>query len=176
MGPDLVKRFLKDNAAKLGGFDTQAQGAGQIRLAPMLSKNPQWSYTGQRFELAAGTGSLELARGQDHLSRDGVRLSGEVDIFGQPIDTGALARAASIATAWLGGMWNGNVWSGSSWSGSSWSGSSWSGSSWSGSSWSGSSWSGSSWSGSSWSGSGWSGSSWSGEAWTGNSWASAGWG
>jgi serine protease AprX len=170
MSPDLVKRFLKDNAAKLGGFDSQAQGAGQLRLGPMVAKSPQWSYTGQKFANATGTGSLELARGQDHLTRDGVRLTGEVDIFGRALDTAALAAATASRSSWSGGTWNGSSWSGSSWSGSSWSGSSWSGSSWSSSSWSGSSWSGSSWSGSSWSGS-----SWSGDGWTGNSWAGAGW-
>jgi serine protease AprX len=165
MSPDLVKRFLKDNAAKLGGFDSQAQGAGQIRLAGMAGKTPQWSYTGQKFGQAAGTGSLERARGQDHVTRDGVVLNGEVDIFGHTVDTATLASTSASGSSWSGGTWNGSSWSGSSWSGSSWSGSSWSGSSWSGSSWSGSSWSGSSWSGS----------SWSGDAWTGNSWASAGW-
>jgi serine protease AprX len=175
MSPDLVKRFLKDNALKLAGFDSEAQGAGQIRLAGMVRKTPQWSYTGQKFANATGTGSLERSRGQDHLARDGVVLTGERDIFGRPVDTVALASAAAAGSSWSGGTWNGSSWSGSSWSGSSWSGSSWSGSSWSGSSWSGSSWSGSSWSGSSWSGSSWSGSSWSGDAWTGNSWATAGW-
>lgn len=175
MSPDLVKRFLKDNAGKLGGFDSEAQGAGQIRLAEMAAKNPPWSYTGQSFPNSTGRGSLEASRGRDHLTRDGVVLAGERDIFGNPVDTAALASAAAAGSSWSGGTWNGSSWSGSSWSGSSWSGSSWSGSSWSGSSWSGSSWSGSSWSGSSWSGSSWSGSSWSGDAWTGNSWATAAW-
>ena len=165
MTPDLVKRFMKDTAGKLGGFDSEAQGAGQIRLGEMAGKNPPWSYSGQSFRAATGRGSLEAARGQDHVTRDGVVLTGERDIFGNPVDTAALATAAAAGSSWSGGNWNGSSWSGSSWSGSSWSGSSWSGSSWSGSSWSGSSWSGSSWSGS----------SWSGDAWTGNSWATADW-
>jgi serine protease AprX len=175
MSPDLVKRFLKDNAQKLGGFDSEAQGAGQIRLGGIVTKSPPWSYGGQKFTSSTGTGSLERSRGRDHVTRDGVVLTGEQDIFGNPVATAELAAATAAGSSWSGGMWNGSSWSGSSWSGSSWSGSSWSGSSWSGSSWSGSSWSGSSWSGSSWSGSSWSGSSWSGDAWTGNSWATAGW-
>jgi serine protease AprX len=175
MSPDLVKRFLMDNAGKLGGFDSQAQGAGQIRLGGIVGKNPQWSYTGQRFTPGRGTGSLERARGQDHLTRDGVVLLGEQDIFGAPVDTSALASLGAAGSSWSGGTWNGSSWSGSSWSASSWSASSWSASSWSGSSWSASSWSASSWSGSSWSASSWSGSSWSGNSWTGNSWATAGW-
>jgi serine protease AprX len=175
MSPDLVKRFFQTNAVKLGSFDTQAQGAGEINLAKMVGATPQWSYTGQNFTSAKGTGSLELSRGQDHLTRDGVTLTGERDIFGRVFDANQMAAAEATGSTWSGGVWNGSTWSGSSWSGSSWSGSSWSGSSWSGSSWSASSWSGSSWSGSSWSGSSWSGSSWSGSSWSGDSWASAAW-
>ena len=48
---------------------------------------------GQRFRAATGTGSLEQARGEDHLSADGVTLTGEQDIFGHPVDTAALAAA-----------------------------------------------------------------------------------
>ena len=170
MTPDLVKRFFQANADKLGGSGPQAQGAGEIRLGRMLNAAPQWSYNGQRFAAATGTGSLEQARGQDHLTLNGVTLTGEQDIFGHPVNTAALAAGEASASSWSGGVWNGDVWTGSTWSGSSWSGSTWSGSSWSGSSWSGSSWSGSSWSGSSWSGSSWSGSSWSGDTWAGDAW------
>ena len=166
MSPDLVKRFFQHHARRLRGFDSDAQGAGLLQLGPMLTKKPQWSYPGQKFDSSIGGGSLELSRGQDHLTRDGVMLTGERDIFGKPFDSVAMAAAQAAGSSWSGGMWNGSVWTGSSWSGSSWSGSSWSGSSWSGSSWSGSSWSGSSWSGSSWSGSSWSGSSWSSTSWS----------
>src|SRR5262245_6919934 len=170
MTPDLVKRYFASNALRLTNADSQAQGAGEIRLGQMLTKAPPWSYSGQLFTPAWGGGSIETARGQDHISRDGVELRGEKDIFGVRADAVALARAEATGSSWSGGTWNGSSWSGSSWSGSSWSGSSWSGSSWSGSSWSGSSWSGSSWSGSSWSGSSWSGSSWSGSSGSGGGW------
>ena len=175
MTPDLVKRYFSSNAGKLASFDSQAQGAGEIRLGQMVAKTPQWSYTGQNFSLALGGGSIEAARGQAHLSQDGTILAGEQDIFGKPINAATLALLQATGSSWSGGEWNGSSWSGSSWSGSSWSGSSWSGSSWSGSSWSGSSWSGSSWSGSSWSGSSWSGSSWSGSSWSGGNWAGDVW-
>ena len=170
MTPDQVKRFFQAYADKLGGSGPQAQGAGEIRLGRMLNGLARWPNSGQRFPAATGTGLLELSRGEDHLTQDGVTLTGEQDIFGHPVDTAALATGEASASTWSGGVWNGDIWSGSSWSGSSWSGSSWSGSSWSGSSWSGSSWSGSSWSGSSWSGSSWSGSSWSGDTWAGDLW------
>jgi serine protease AprX len=172
--PDALKRYFADNAQKVASYDSQAQGAGEIRLGQMLAKAPPSS--AQKFTAAAGNGQLEGSRGTDHLMRDGVALTGEKDIFGKPVDTAKLASGEAAGSSWSGGAWNGSTWSGSSWSGSSWSGSSWSGSSWSGSSWSGSTWSGSSWSGSSWSGSSWSGSSWSGSSWSGKSWADASWG
>jgi serine protease AprX len=175
LSPDLVKRYLEHHAVKLRGAGAQAQGAGLIQLGPMLKRNPP-NHAVQRHPSTTGLGSLELARGQDHLTRDGVVLTGERDIFGKPWNAAAMAAAQAAGSSWSGGMWNGSSWSGSSWSGSSWSGSSWSGTSWSGSSWSGSSWSGSSWSGSSWSGSSWSGSSWSGSSWSGSSWSAASWG
>jgi serine protease AprX len=175
MTPDLVKRYFGSNAVKLASFDSQAQGAGEIRLGQMLSKAPQWSYAGQNFANATGTGSIEISRGQDHIARNGVVLKGDKDIFGNSVNTVPLASLEASASSWSGGEWNGSTWSGSSWSASSWSASSWSASSWSGSSWSASSWSASSWSGSSWSASSWSGSSWSGSSWSGHSWADAAW-
>jgi serine protease AprX len=174
LAPDTVKRFFQQNGLRVAGTES-AQGGGEMRLGTMLGVAPTTTYS-QKVVSGSGTGTIEGARGQDHLTRDGVVLSGERDIFGQPVKTASLASLESASSSWSAGSWNGSSWSGSSWSGSSWSGSSWSGSSWSGSSWSGSSWSGSSWSGSSWSGSSWSGSSWSGSSWSGGSWASASWG
>jgi serine protease AprX len=166
MSPDLVKRFFQTKAVKVASFDTQAQGAGEIQLGAMTNATPQWSYTGQKFTASSGTGSLELSRGSDHVTRDGITLSGDQDIFGMPVDEGALAQSEANASSWSGNEWNGSTWSASTWSASSWSGSTWSASSWSASTWSGSTWSASTWSGSSWSGS----------TWSGQSWATAGWG
>jgi serine protease AprX len=171
--PDQVKRYLADKAVKLAGASGQAQGAGEIDPGAMTGQPS--SYPAQSFPSSTGTGSLELSRGQDHLTRDGIVLAGERDIFGMTFDSAAMAAAEASASSWSGGIWNGSSWSGSSWSSSSWSGSSWSGSSWSGSSWSGSSWSTSSWSSSSWSGSSWSSSSWSGSSWSGSSWSGRSW-
>jgi serine protease AprX len=173
--PNQVKAFFAQNAYSLPATINFQEGKGEIRLGEMYKKGPGGT-DAQKFTYSTGNGSLELSRGQDHLSQNGVALSGEQDVFGQPFSAGNMAAAEASGSSWSGGGWNGSSWSGSSWSGSSWSGSSWSGSSWSGSSWSGSRWSGSSWSGSSWSSSDWSGSSWSGNSWTGKSWASASWG
>jgi serine protease AprX len=171
--PDAVKRYFLQSGIRLSGTES-AQGGGELNLKAMLSTAPPATYV-QKLANGTGTGTIEAARGQDHLTRDGVVLTAERDIFGAPVSTRSLASAEAAGSSWSGGTWNGSSWSGSSWSGSSWSGSSWSGSSWSGSSWSGSSWSGSSWSGSSWSGSSWSGSSWSGSSWSGSSWSGDSW-
>jgi serine protease AprX len=195
--PDQIKDALVDTATPLPGVSSEAQGAGLINLQAASEFTGPGSQT---FPLAAGTGTLEGSRGGAHLVLNGVALQGEEDIFGQPVNTAALAAQEVAQAAWNGGTWNGSAWSASSWllsswlgplwpsipwSGDSWSGvawaaedyesGNWSGSSWSGSSWSGSSWSGSSWSGSSWSGSSWSGSSWSGSSWSGSSWSEASW-
>jgi serine protease AprX len=177
--PDRVKRFISVNGKKVPGANSQAQGGGEINLPKLATKTPP-SYV-QKFTEGTGTGSIELARGTDHLTdSDGVPLSGEMDIFGQAINTATMAAAEAAGTSWTEGDWNGSSWAGKSWAGSSWEGLAWSGSSWSGSSWSGrswaeSSWSGNSWSGRSWAGRSWSGNSWSGRSWSGNSWSGDAW-
>ena len=156
--PDEVKAFFADNASPLAGAPASQEGSGEIDLAAMLTQEPTWAV--QRFPNSTGGGSIEQARGTDHISVNGVVLSGERDIFGRRVSTTALASAESSASSWTGGVWDGSSWTGSSWTGSSWSASSWTGSSWTGSSWSASSWSGSSWTGSSWTASSWSDASW----------------
>ena len=173
LSPDQVKQFIATNAQLLSGADPDYWGRGRINLAQLATVTP--AAATQVFANATGTGSIEAARGLDHITTNGVTLTGEKDIFGKPVNTGTLAAATATGSSWSGGTWNASTWSGSSWSGSLWLGSSWSGSSWSGSSWSGSSWSGSTWSGSSWSGSSWSGSSWSGSSWSGSSWSGGTW-
>jgi serine protease AprX len=169
MTPDQVKGFLKAHARHLAFSLAGAAGSGALDLSRLANSAPG-TYSNQTFAPATGTGLVELSRGRDHLTKDGVVLKGEIDIFGQPFTS------TTAGSSWSGGVWNGSTWSGSTWSGSSWSGVTWTGSSWSGSSWSGSSWSGSTWSGSSWSGSSWSGSSWSGSSWSGSSWSGELWG
>ncbi|HEY2353579.1 MAG TPA: S8 family serine peptidase [Gaiellaceae bacterium] len=145
-----------------GATQVQPIGAPVPPLGPLPNGPDAQSFGGPP---ASGNGSLELSRGGDHISLNGVALSGNNDIFGNPINLTALAQAEASGSSWSGGNWNGSNWTGSDWSGSSWSGSSWSGSSWSGNSWSGSSWSGNDWSGVSWSGDGWSGADWSSTDW-----------
>jgi serine protease AprX len=160
--PDMLKRLFLFNTKSLAGFSSLKQGSGEVDLyrmlgAPTYAAPAQW----KTIDWSAGIGSLELSRGTDHLTRDGVLLSGSIDIFGHAFDSASMALLEAAGNSWSGGTWNGNSWSGNSWSGNSWSGNSWSGNSWSGNSWSGNSWSGNSWSGNSWSSSSWMGVSWS---------------
>jgi serine protease AprX len=165
MSPDLVKRYFATNAAKLSSFDTQAQGAGQIRLGSMLGVAPPWSYKGQNFAAASGSGTLEGSRGQDHLSRDGIVLSGEQDIFGEAFDSAAMARLEASASSWSGEVWNSNTWSSNTWSGSDWSSNTWSSNTWSSNTWSSNTWSSNTWSSNTWSSNTWSGGSWADASW-----------
>jgi serine protease AprX len=175
LNPDQVKALLTSTAGYVQGADFKCQGAGSIDLAAAKkARTPKATSVDQTYTVADGTGSLEAARGSNHVYDEGIALQGEIDIMSNPW-TGYCTDTGCLDTLWDGGVFNGSSWSGSSWSGSSWSGSSWSGSSWSGSSWSGSSWSSKSWSGASWSGSSWSGASWSGSSWSGSSWSGNTW-
>ncbi len=174
LNPNQVKQLMLNTNDFLGKVPPSGcPRKSMLRLVEIFSASAPT--TDQTLVNATGLGSLELSRGTDHLSENGVVLAGEIDIFGKPFTSSVWAPLAAAGSSWSGGDWNGSSWSGSSWSGSSWSGSSWSGRSWSGSSWSGQSWSGSSWSGRSWSGSSWSGSSWSGRSWSGSSWSGRSW-
>jgi serine protease AprX len=173
LSPDAVKGVLTGSAKPLRKVSTQCQGAGLLDLYSAWWQAPPTR--GQSHVWSTGLGTLEGARGSEHLTHDGVTLSGEQDIFGRPFNTAVWAPLAAAGASWSGGTWNGSTWTGTSWSATSWSGTSWSGTSWSGTSWSGTSWSGVSWSGMSWSGTSWSGTSWSGTSWSGTSWSGTSW-
>ncbi|HEY2430561.1 MAG TPA: S8 family serine peptidase, partial [Acidimicrobiales bacterium] len=149
LSPDQVKALLKSSATPLALFDSRAEGAGAINVGTAAQAGLPWFST-QRWAPATGTGSIEQARGGSHVAQDGVELTGEQDIMGQPWVGGTWAPEAASATAWTGGTWNGSVWSGASWTGASWTGASWTGASWTGASWTGASWTGASWTGASW--------------------------
>jgi serine protease AprX len=172
--PDQVKAVLTSTATRISSSNPNFIGAGLVQLPAALNA-PTPSYATQSYPASSGNGSLEAARGSNHVSLNGSTLTGEQDIFGSTWSSAGIAAAEENGSAWSGGVFNGSTWSGSTWSGSTWSGSTWSGSTWSGSAWSGSTWSGSAWSGSTWSGSTWSGSTWSGSTWSGSTWSGSTW-
>ncbi len=187
LNPDQVKALLVDSAVHLPDAGSTCQGAGNLDLAAALvAPTPDTASAAQNYTPSEGGGSLEAARGSDHVYDNGVALEGEIDMMGNDWDgynctttsTGKGKDRVDTTTCdslWNGGDFNGASWSGASWSGASWSGASWSGASWSGASWSGASWSSKTWSGASWSGASWSGASWSGASWSGASWSGSSW-
>ncbi len=168
--PDQVKTVIKGGSVSIWGILPLCQGSGLVNAFQSVTSNSPGTAIQQVWAPATGLGTLEAARGTDHLSDNGVVLQGEIDIFGQTFSSPVWAGGTWSGSTWSGGTWNGSTWLGSTWSGSTWSGSTWSGSTWSGGTWSGSTWSGSTWSGGTWSGGTWSGSTWSGKNWTGLTW------
>jgi serine protease AprX len=162
--PDQVKALLTGTAVKVPGAGTSAQGSGLIDLAA-AEVAPTPTDAVQHFQLSVGTGSLELARGSVHVSVNGRKVTGEVDIRGRAFNSASVAAGIKARTNWNGLTWSGLTWSGLTWSGLTWSGLTWSGLTWSGLTWSGLTWSGLTWSGLTWSGLTWSGLTWSGSVW-----------
>jgi serine protease AprX len=170
--PDQVKGLLTGTGYPISA-KSQAIGGGELQLASALTA--VLPVASQAWMASTGAGSLELARGSDHVSMDGVALTGEQDSMGSAFDSMAMAILESQGKSWSGGIWNGKSWSGDFWSGKSWSGVSWAGNSWSGKSWSSCLFTANFWDGKSWSGKSWSGTSWSGVSWTGNTWVTGSW-
>jgi serine protease AprX len=167
LSPDQVKALLRQSAESMPAADTAGRGAGELDVyRAFLAATPT---TTQTWAPSTGLGSLEKARGTQHVADDGVELTGENQVLG-PFDAKTWASASANFTAW-----NGGTWAGSSWTGKAWSGSNWAGKAWSGETWSGKAWSGKAWSGTAWSSTTWTSSSWVGKSWSGKSWSAAGW-
>ena len=82
--PDEVKKLLTSTAYEISA-KAQAIGGGELQLATtLLAAVPNSTQT---WPSSDGSGKLELSRGTDHLTLDGVELTGEQDIFGQPFDS-----------------------------------------------------------------------------------------
>jgi serine protease AprX len=151
--PDQVKNALTSSATRISVNNPNYVGAGLLNVAGALSVRPT-SQT-QSFPIANGSGSLEAARGGNHVTTGGVTLTGEQDIFGSPWVPSVMVPQEQSLAAWDGGVYNGVTWSGNTWTGVTWSGVTWSGVTLSGLTWSGVTWSGATWSGATWSGSSW---------------------
>jgi serine protease AprX len=173
--PGQVKAILTQTAAALPLLPVRAQGAGLLQLRAGVSDALSVPGGGQGFSPASGNGSLEKARGDNHVSLNGVPLTGEEDIFGHGFSAEDHAAQSAGGQGWSDGGWNGTTWSGTTWSGTTWSGTTWSGTTWSGTTWSGTTWSGTTWTGTTWSGTTWSGTTWSGTTWSGEIWSSYSW-
>ena len=171
--PDQVKNALITSATRISVNNPNYVGAGLLNVAGAQSARP--TNQTQSYTVSNGGGSLEQARGANHVSANGVTLTGEQDIFGSAWVPGVMVPLEQSTTAWNGGVYNGVTWSGNTWTGVTWSGVTWSGVTWSGVTWSGVTWSGVTWSGVTWSGATWSGATWSGATWSGATWSGASW-
>jgi len=168
--PDQVKALLRGSGSPVGNGARRSWSPVRV---PHVD-DAMASYVGrsrQRFPAANGTGSLSASRGSMELTKDGQKLAGEVDVFGNPVDTSALAASEAAAGSWAGDVWNGASWAGASWAGASWASDNWQGASWTGAGWAGAGWAGAGWAGAGWAGAGWAGAGWAGAGWAGAGWA-----
>ncbi|MDQ1695167.1 MAG: serine protease AprX [Frankiaceae bacterium] len=173
LSPDDVKRLLTTTAQPLPSADSAGRGAGLLNVAAAgLAPRP---YAAQTAPRSSGLGTLEGARGTNHVGDNGVDLVGEQDIFGQRWVPAVWAPASSAGTAWIDGTWNSNDWTGGCWCGESWTTLTWSSRSWSSRSWSDIDWSSRSWSSRSWSSRSWSDGTWSSRSWSSRSWSGSTW-
>jgi serine protease AprX len=171
--PDQVKHVLMTTADQPNAAKKINAGVGVPDINKALGqKLPNYS---QADTGATGTGSLEAARGSNHVSDGTTELTGEQDIFGQAWNGPAWASTSATGDAWDGGTWNGDVWTGSSWTGHSWTDQTWDSHAWTGEDWSGVDWDSHSWTSHSWTSSGWDGHAWTDSSWTSHSWTTAGW-
>ena len=170
--PDEVKALLRGTAAPLSGADDAGQGAGEIdlRAASVTAGFGQ----PQTFETSTGTGSVEEARGTQHVADGGVDLVGEFHVLGPW--SKKWAEESTVGTAWEGGDWNRRTWTGDCWCATSWAGPAWSSVPWKGDSWAEQPWSGRSWPGHRWDGHRWDGDGWDGGSWVGHRWDGDAWG
>lgn len=172
--PDMVKEILRKSATPIAGANASDQGAGMINVREANAASVR-RIDPQAWPVATGSGLLEAARGGEHVADDGVELTGEIDIMGQPWDGSRWAPLSAVGAAWSDGSWNGSVWTGSQWDGGNWATTTWTGTTWSGKRWSDDSWTGKRWSGNSWTGKRWSDTSWSGASWSGKNWSVVDW-
>jgi serine protease AprX len=176
--PDQVKAAMVSTARDIKYSDPIDEGAGQLDVHAAMeavkkavdAKNPSGTLLAaqQDYPLAAGTGSLEEARGGAVLvdPATGDVLAGEVDVQGVPWDGQTWAQQSAAGTSWSDGIWCRARWSGNGWTDQGWARARWSGTSWSRSRWSDLSWDGARWSRARWSDAAWERARWSGTAWS----------
>lgn len=185
--PDQVKAALVGTATPVLASPLYA-GAGQLNVAAALAavkltkSNKLLSMLvrtpAQNYPVSTGQGSLDAARGGDSLvDADGVPLTGEVDVQGNPWDAAAWWAASSQLTSWNDGDWMGATWTGSGWAsdGDDLDSARWSSARWSSARWSSARWSSARWSDVEWSSARWSSARWSSARWSSARWSAAIW-
>ena len=153
--PDEVKALLKQNATRLDSTKTSGFGAGELHVGRAWQmSHASGALPVQAWEKSTGLGSLEAARGTQHVSDGEVELTGERHILG-PFVAAAWAPQSARFAAWNGGTWGGSEWLGTCLCESSSLGLAWSGRLWASNTWAGRTWTGRLWAGRTWTGTVW---------------------
>jgi serine protease AprX len=183
--PDAIKAYLKMTTSSVASTNSgpgskHYTGAGSADVTdvaeiPLSLATSFLRMIPSLVPTGTGLGSFEAARGTYHVVIDGTPLTGEVDIFGQPLDAASVALASTTHTAWNGGSWNGTPWAGDGWTGDAWDGITWQRADWTGGRWSGGRWTSAIWTGGRWSDATWTGARWSGARWTNGTWEGGRW-
>lgn len=78
--PDQVKQLLRDSAESMPDADSAGRGAGELDVyRAYLRSTPS---TVQKWERSTGLGSMEQARGTQHVADNGVERTGERHVLG----------------------------------------------------------------------------------------------
>jgi serine protease AprX len=162
--PDQIKSLLMTTANQVSTQNILWGGNGIISVDTALTL--PLSLIGNNHAPSRGDGSLDASRGGDVLMIGSTPLVGQIDIFGRPFDSRAIAAATANGTVWSGGFFNGARWTGDGWHSGQWVNAGWTDESWADTAWDDPSLGTSVWDGSRWSGSRWSGSRWSDASWS----------
>ncbi len=168
LSPDQVKSLLRSSGSTVVTNGRTSTGRVPDVSLALTRSTPRARH---RASTSTGRGTIAASRGSMRLLKDNAQLTGEVDVFGNPLDTADLAAQEAGAGAWTGDFWNGASWAGASWAGASWASDNWTGASWTGEGWAGAGWAGAGWAGAGWAGAGWAGAGWAGAGWAGAGWA-----
>ncbi|WP_432972880.1 S8 family serine peptidase [Dactylosporangium sp. CA-233914] len=114
LAPDQVKALLVGGATTLTAGNTAGKGLKELNVARSAALSTPAAT--QSFARGTGTGSVETARGGNHLTADGVALTGEMTLFG-PFNNAAWASLSAQKTSWNGGVWMGYRMAGDTWTG-----------------------------------------------------------
>ena len=153
LSPDQVKDIFRRSAKSVPETSVDAQGAGSLDLAAAYGTSQNKVAAAQ---VHAGGGSSDKARGRFKVKKNGLVLSGELDIFGQPVSTESSTTGGVLTGAtWAAGSWTGSPLLGATWAGDRWAGATWAGATWAGATWAGATWADAEWANDLWSSAGW---------------------
>jgi serine protease AprX len=168
--PDQVKSVLVKTARPISGATALQAGAGELDAAAavtaaMATKASSTPAT-QTWPVATGLGSLDAARGDNHLADpdSGAVLTGETDILGSPWTPAAWSPSSAAGTSWSGGLWNGARWTGDSWTTGGWARARWADSAWARARWADASWDRARWARARWADASWDRARWASSA------------